>query len=104
MQGLRRRPGALASRSCPPPQGARGSPRRMLRTSGPDARRSWVGSPRGVEDVASDALRGQTAMVDLRDCVGGDVDAVHLVQCLGKGAAVERVVFEEERAVEVEER
>jgi hypothetical protein len=63
-----------------------------------------VGDACGVKDVASDALRRQAAVFDVRDRIGGDVDAVDLVQRRDEGAAVERIVRQEERAVEVEER
>jgi len=63
-----------------------------------------VGEACGVKDVASDALRRQTTVFDVRERISGDVDAVDLVQRRGEGAAVERIVRQEERAVEVEER
>src|SRR4029450_9922418 len=60
---------------------------------------SRVGHPCGAKHIAADALCRQAAVLDVRGCIGGYLDAVDLLEGRDERAAAERVVGQEERSV-----
>src|SRR6266536_2049971 len=63
-----------------------------------------VSKSRGAEHLAGDAQAGLASVVDALDGVRGRIDVIELAQCWQERVAGERIVRQEQRAVDVKQR